>query len=147
MRSGVRILTMADLICPYRATLVIKSGFACPHADEVIRRGGSEYVCLQSTSHAVCTEVHEKSKQAYLQSQGLQDDLLSLPHSTFVKIQFGCVLGLQTALGRDVAKIDDIGSLIASAVNQYQNIDSFPFELLNEKISGYKAQKRSRRNT
>ncbi len=136
---------MVDLVCPYRATFAQKSVFTCPHADEVIRRGGSEYVCLQSTSHEVCSAVHDKAKQSYLESKDLQDDLLSLPHSTFVKIQFGCVLGLQSALGRDVTKIGDIGALIADAINHYENKDALPFEIMNKQIETYKPEKRRRR--
>lgn len=135
---------MPDLICPYNATLALKSNFSCPNADEVIRRGGSEYVCLQSSSHEICSEVHNKAKHAYLDSEGLEDDLLSLPHSTFVKIQFGCVLGLQSALGRDAAHIDDMSVLVADALDHYNNIDDFPFGLINENISAYKLQKRGK---
>ena len=118
---------MPDLICPYSATLAQKSSFSCPNADEIIRRGGSEYICLQSSSYDICSEVHNKVKDTYLNSEGLEDDLLSLPHSTFVKIQFGCVLGLQSVLDRNVANIDDIGSLITDAISHYKNIDDLPF--------------------
>ncbi len=137
---------MNDLICPYSATLVQKINYACPHADEVIRRGGAEYVCLQADQFERCDEVYSKVKSAYLKSEGLEDDLLSLPHSVFVKIQFGCVLGLQTALARDVLQVDDIGGLIADAVEQYKNSNLLPFELLNETIASYKLQKRGKRN-
>ena len=136
---------MSDLICPYSAILVQKSNFLCPNADEVIRRGGSEYVCLQSDSHDYCCEVHNRVKEAYLDSQGLEDDLLSLPHSTFVKIQFGCILGLQSALERDAGKIENIGALIADVLDHYKNIDDFPFGAINETISAYKLQKRGKR--
>ena len=137
---------MNDLICPYSATLVQKINYACPKSDEVIRRGGAEYVCLQADQFERCNEVHSKVKHAYLKSEGLEDDLLSLPHSVFVKIQFGCVLGLQEALARDVLKIDDIGGLIADAVEHYKSSDHLPFELLNETIASYKLQKRGKRN-
>lgn len=136
---------MNDLICPYSATLVQKINCACPHADEVIRRGGAEYVCLQADQFERCNEVHSKVKQTYLKTEGLEDDLLSLPHSVFVKIQFGCVLGLQAALARDVLKIEDIGGLIADAIAHYKNSDLLPFELLNETIASYKLQKRGKR--
>lgn len=136
---------MPDLICPYNATLALKSNFSCPSADEVIRRGGAEYVCLQASRHVICGEVHDKVKAAYLDSEGLEDDLLSLPHSTFVKIQFGCVLGLQSALGRDATHVDDMGALIADAMDHYKSIDDLPLVLLNEKISAHKLQKRGKR--
>ena len=136
---------MPDLICPYSAMLAQKSNFSCPSADEVIRRGGAEYICLQSSSYEICSDVHNKVKATFLDSEGLEDDLLSLPHSTFVKIQFGCVLGLQSALGRDAVDIDDMGSLIADAIAHYKMIDAFPFGLINETISAYRLQKRGKR--
>ena len=142
--------TMPDLICPYSATLAQKKFFSCPNADEVIRRGGSEYICLQPMQFESCNEVHNEVKQSYLTSQGLEDDLLSLPHSTYVKIQFGCVLGLQSlglqaTLGNNDSKIDDISLLISDAIKHYKNSNALPFELLNEKISTYKLQKRKNR--
>lgn len=137
---------MPDLICPFSATLAQKRDFSCPNADEVIRRGGSEYVCIQLSRHEVCSDVHNKVKKVYLESQGLEDDLLSLPHSMFVKIQFGCVLGLQSASGIDATKINDIGLLITDTINNYKNIDSLPFDLINERITTHKLEKRGRRN-
>lgn len=137
---------MADLICPYSALVAQKRTFSCPNADEVIRRGGSEYVCLQSSSYEICKEVHDKVKQVYLESQGLEDDLLNLPHSTFVKIQFGCVLGLQSALGRETTKIEDIGSLMTDTLNNCKNIDDLPFEIMNERIMTHKLERRGKRN-
>lgn len=137
---------MPDLICPYSATLVHKTNYACPQADEVIRRGGAEYICLQPAHYERCNEVLSKVKQAYLDSEGLEDDLLNLPHSVYVKIQFGCVTGLQAALERDAPKVDDIGSLIADAIGHFKNSDVLPFGLLNETISSYKLQKRGKRN-
>lgn len=136
---------MSDLICPYNATLAQKSNFSCPNADEVIRRGGAEYVCLQSDSYKICSEVHSKVKAAYLSSEGLEDDLLTVPHSTFVKIQFGCILGLSSTLGQDTSDVEDMGALITGAVKHYKNIDDFPFGVLNETIAAYKLQKRVRR--
>ena len=137
---------MPDLICPYSATLAQKRDFSCPHANEVIRRGGSEYVCLDVESHELCSVVHNKVKEIYLESQGLKDDLLSLPHSTFVKIQFGCVLGLQSVLGREATKIEDIGSLIVDSINHYKSINDLPFEIISERIATHKLEKRGRRN-
>ena len=136
---------MSDLICPYNATFAQKDNYSCPKADEVIRRGGSEYVCLQADSHRLCCEVHDSVKQAYLDSEALEDDLLTLPHSTYVKIQFGCVLGLQSALGRDSSDLMDIGSLISDAIGFYKITDDLPYGLINETISTHKLQKRGKR--
>lgn len=136
---------MPELICPYSAILAHKSAFSCPNADEVIRRGGSEYICMPPGNYELCSDVYDKVKIAYLDSKDLKDDLLSLPHSTFVKIQFGCILGLQSSLGRDITTINDMGSLITDAVSQYINTDGLPFERLNENISSHKLQKRGKR--
>ena len=136
---------MSDLICPYNATFAQKEHYSCPNSDEVIRRGGSEYVCLQSDSHNLCSQIHDSVKQAYLDSEALEDDLLTLPHSTYVKIQFGCVLGLQSALGQDNSTLMDIGSLVTDAIGFYKNTDDLPYGLINETISNHKLQKRGKR--
>ena len=136
---------MPDLTCPYSATFSQKDNFACPNADEVIRRGGSEYICLKLSQYDVCSQVLKTVKQKYLESQGLEDDLLSVPHSTFVKIQFGCALELQSSLDRDTSNIEDLGRLIADAIERFGAVETLPFELLNNKISSFKLKRRGMR--
>lgn len=44
---------MPDLLCPFSAP-VVKQDFACQHAQEIIRRGGSEIACQQADAHGIC---------------------------------------------------------------------------------------------
>jgi hypothetical protein len=136
---------MTDFICPFNAMIAQKRDYACPYADEVIRRGGSEYVCLQPGSHQVCSDAHDNVKHAYLDSQGLDDDLLTVPHSTYVKIQFGCVLGLHSSIVSEATNLEDISALITEAIDHFNGAENFPFEKVIECIAEHKLEKRGRR--
>lgn len=137
---------MKDLICPYSATLAQKRDFFCVQADEVIRRGGAEYICLTQSQHTVCCDIHQRVKKEFLDDQGLEDDLLLLPHSMLVKIQFGCLLGLQSALGDDSDGVSDIEELITHVTHEYDDMESLPYESINLKILKVRLQKRGRKN-
>lgn len=135
---------MPDLICPFSATLV-KSDFACQHATQIIRRGGAEIACASESTYTHCHLVHQNIKNEALKSMGLEDDLLSLPHSVLVKIQFGGLLALQVATANDSGKIADISRLILSAKEQFNDLTQLPFDTINTVIAEYKISRRSRK--
>lgn len=135
---------MTDLLCPFSATL-IKQDFGCEHAQEIIRRGGAEIACNSVENHTTCSAIHQQIKAAALTQMGLEDDLLTLPHSVLVKIQFGGLLGLQKTLQpglEDNSKVADIASLVSSAVEKFATPDKFPYEATTQSITNYKISRR-----
>ena len=96
-----------------------------------------------------CRTVHEKVKQAVLAEMGLEDDLLSVPHSTLVKIEFGAVLGLNQALQPQNASasdsIADIATMIQSALETYNSADQLPVDTTTQTAIAYKLQRRRKR--
>lgn len=135
---------MPDFICPFSATL-IKNDFACQHAVQIIRRGGAEIACRSEPDHAACQSTHQIIKSEALRSMGLEDDLLSLPHSVLVKIQFGSLLALQRAIGGEPGEIKDIASLIATVRRTFGEHSPLPFAAINAAIADYKMSRRSRK--
>jgi len=131
---------MSEKICPFSATLT-KDAFSCEHAKKIIRRGGEEFACQHDEMHAMCIKVHAEVRSVALEKLGLEDDLLTLPHSVLVKIQFGCLLGLQMSTGHDASVIENIAALVKSSVN----LDVLPFNDIHAAISNYKPQKRRRK--
>jgi hypothetical protein len=86
-------------------------------------------------------------KVAALPAFGVEDDLLSMPHSVIVKIQFGGLLGLQQLLsGLPVGspKVDNIYVLVDQALHEYGDLDAIPYQFLVEDITSYKLRRRSR---
>lgn len=138
---------MSDLLCPFSAPLV-KKDFGCTNAQEIIRRGGAEIACLQANAHATCIELHSAVKSAALTAMDYEDDLLTLPHSVLVKIQYGGLLGIQ-GLMADKAQHDDgvenIASLVSAVVAQFASIDQIPLESVSGTISRYKVQRQRKK--
>jgi len=76
---------------------------------------------------------------------GLEDDLLTLPHSVLVKIQFGALLGLQSSKDSSVTSIENVAELITSIAETYTVLDDMPFMKINERVRNYNLQKRRRK--
>ena len=136
---------MTDLLCPFSAPLV-KQDFACMHAQEIIRRGGSEIACHQSDAHGDCMTLHATIKASALQAMELEDDLLSLPHNVLVKIQYGGLLGLQHLISdtQDDA-VADIATLVSEVKLQFNTPESIPLDAVNKTIIDFKTQRRRKK--
>jgi hypothetical protein len=139
-----------SLKCPFAAPITAGRA-ACRNAQEVVRRGGSEYDCRSEADHAACTALFEHLKAAALSAFEVEDDLLSMPHSTLVKIQSGGLLGLarllnggdaQEADGREVA---DIADLVARTRGRYGDIGLVPCAELTGDMLGYRLDRRGSR--
>mgnify|MGYP001039405152 CR=1 FL=1 len=140
-----------SLKCPFAAPITAGRA-ACCNAQEVVRRGGSEYDCLSEADHAACVGLFDRLKAAALPALGVEDDLLSMPHSTLVKIQSGGLLGLARLLGDHVAveaeegaKIADISDLVGRARVRYGNLGLVPCTELTGDMQGYRLDRRGSR--
>lgn len=106
---------MEEYKCAFAAPL-IAGQFGCAHAQHVTRRGGPDVACAARAGHERCTQLFELLKAAALPALGVEDDLLSMPHSTLVKIQAGGLLGLQRLqTGTPAETVTDINSLVEQA--------------------------------
>lgn len=138
---------MNDRICPFSATLA-KQDFACPQAEQVIRRGGAEFSCRSATNWRDCTALHDRLKQVALPAFELEDDLTQVPHGVLAKIQFGGLLGLQRLLDNarhDPARVDDITALVNAAASHYGSLEAVPCAALVEDITRHRLSRRRRR--
>ena len=138
---------MSDLLCPFSAPLV-KNDFSCNYAQEIIRRGGAEIACQDQHAHSRCSELHNTIKTAALQAMNLEDDLLSLPHSVLIKIQYGGLTGLKVLIEDSVqtdSRVDDIVSLVSKAMDKFTTLDAIPMASITATIMDYKAQRRRKK--
>ena len=114
----------------------------------IIRRGGEEIACNNTAMHGNCKAVHEHIKQAALIELDLEDNLLSLPHSTLVKIQYGGLIGLQQAMNNpsiNNSYTKNIASLINDTLAEHGTSRQIPAKETNEAIQTYKLTRRRRK--
>lgn len=139
---------MQDLICPFSSTL-LQDDFGCRHASHIVRRGGAEIACSAAPAHARCAQLFQQLKDVALPAFEVADDLLQMPHSVLVKIQYGGLLGLQRHILPDAAQktgIEDINALIETAIGRYSSLEEIPCNALVEAITSHKLSRRRKRN-
>lgn len=135
---------MEQLRCFFSAPLVSRQ-FGCTCAKEVVRRGGAEIDCSEAPAHARCEQLFQHMRAAALPAFGVEDDLLSMPHSVQVKIQYGGLLGLQRMLsGATPApeRVDDIHALVQQAQARFGGAGAIPCDALVAEITAFKPRSR-----
>ena len=133
---------MQEYKCPFSAPLITRQ-FGCAQAQEVIRRGGAEINCTEAAAQSRCEQLFQSLKLATLPAFGVEDDLLSMPHSVLVKIQYGGLLGLQRLLRAEsqvAERVADIQALVAEASLRFS--DEVPCALLVTNITAFKPRVR-----
>jgi hypothetical protein len=134
--------TVDEFKCAFSATL-LGGDFGCRRAQTVTRRGGPDMACTSGAGHARCEALLQRMKLAALPAFGVEDDLLSMPHSTLVKVQFGGLLGLQRLLeGQAAARVDDVDALAERAVGHYGGTDAVPFQDLVADMTSFRLRRR-----
>jgi hypothetical protein len=140
-----------SLKCPFAAPITAGKA-ACRNAQEVVRRGGSEYDCRSADAHAVCARLFEQLKAVALPAFGVEDSLLSMPHSTLIKIQSGGLLGLARLVGDPNGgeaggriEVADVADLIRRAEACYGDLGLVPGAELTADMLGYRIDRRGSR--
>ncbi|MXX98358.1 MAG: hypothetical protein F4Y58_00410 [Gammaproteobacteria bacterium] len=111
--------------CPFQVPQ-IKRDFACTLGVEMTRRDGVAVACRSSSSSYRCCELYEQLKQVALDAFDMNDDLLQVPQSLYIKVQYGGLLGLQRLLGDVRQDVLDISSLVAQLYERYGTIENVP---------------------
>lgn len=134
-----------DLKCPFAAPQALGRA-ACSKANDVVRRGGVEYDCVEASAHARCAALFNRMKPIGLSAFAVEDDLTQMPHSVLVKIQAGGLVGLKRSLGESAEQIADIHQLIEQCCDRAGGVDHVSVEPLAAEMTGYKLERRARRN-
>ena len=135
---------MEEYKCAFSNTLVTNQ-FGCAKGVQVTRRGGPDVACTSEEAHRRCERLFQQMKEAALPAFGVEDDLLSMPHSVLVKIQFGGLLGLQRMLAEETAAsaaVDNIHALIDRAEAKYGSLEAIPCPAFVEDMTSYKLKRR-----
>ena len=136
---------MEEYKCVFSYTLVTNR-FGCEQGMQVTRRGGPDIACLSETAHRRCEILFERMKQAALPAFGVEDDLLSMPHSVLVKVQFGGLLGLRRLLehgGADGSEeVTNINNLVGRALEKHGSLEAIPCQAFVGDMISYKLKRR-----
>ena len=74
----------------------------------------------------------------------MEDDLLSMPHSVLLKIQYGGLIGLQNLLGDGASHVADIDDLVTRLIERYQDLEQIPCSDVAADIASFKMARRRR---
>ncbi|GAB4507119.1 MAG: hypothetical protein Tsb0026_01350 [Sulfuricaulis sp.] len=135
---------MEEYKCAFSNTLVTNQ-FGCEKGEQVARRGGPDIACTSDAAHQRCEKLFQQLKSAALPAFGVEDDLLSMPHSVLVKIQYGGLLGLQRLLRSDAAgsvTVKNVHALVDQAIGKYNDLDAIPCPALVEDMTSHKLRRR-----
>ena len=132
---------MQEYKCAFSSTLITNQ-FGCEKSEPVTRRGGPDVACTSTEAQRRCEKLCQRMKTAALPAFGVEDDLLSMPHSVLVKIQFGGLLGLQRLLESGAAEVKNVHALLNRAAEKYGNLDAIPYPALVTDMTSYKLKRR-----
>jgi len=135
---------MEEYKCAFSNTLVTNQ-YGCAKGVQVTRRSGPDIACTSAEAHQRCERLFQKMKEAALPAFGVEDDLLSMPHSVLVKIQYGGLLGLQRLLDNGAAApaaVGDIHDLVDRAIERHGGVDAIPCQAFVEDMTSYKLKRR-----
>ena len=132
---------MEERKCPFSVPLVTKQ-FGCVHAKEVIHRGGTEIACTNADAQPRCAQLFQRLKAVALPAFGVEDDLLSMPHSVLVKIQYGGLLGLQRLVSGPADRVENIDALLQQAQTKLGSMDTLSCDPLVADITAFKPRSR-----
>ncbi|MCR4302292.1 MAG: hypothetical protein NUV51_11815 [Sulfuricaulis sp.] len=135
---------MEEYKCAFSNTLVTNQ-FGCEKGEPVARRGGPDVACQSNEAHLRCEKLFAQMKSAALPAFGVEDDLLTMPHSVLVKIQFGGLLSLQRLLEASAAssgEVKDVHALVSQAVEKYSSVEAIPCSELVADMTAYKLRRR-----
>jgi hypothetical protein len=133
--------------CPFAAPITTGRA-ACTKANEVVRRGGSEYDCTDVAAHNRCEALFDGLKQTGLAAFDVPDDLTQMPHSVLVKIQTGGLTGLRRLLEPDTdpaAPVHDVATLVDAAVAAHGSIGQVPIGGLADDMLNTRLERRGHR--
>ena len=128
--------------CAFNSTLLGKQ-FGCARAKAIVRRGGPDVACSSESAHSRCERLFQHLKQAALPAFGVEDNLLSMPHSVLMKIQFGGLLGLQRLVEPAAgAEVKDIEALLTRTLEKYTDLAAVEYSALAADMTAYQLKRR-----
>ena len=135
---------MMDCKCSFAATM-IREDYACEKARLVTRRSGPDISCISEDASSRCENVLERFKEVGLSAFDAEDDLLKTPHSVYVKIQYGGLLGLtRDVVHASTDHVENIFQSIGQAVKHYHSLEEIPCQDYVQTMKKFKVGRKRR---
>ena len=132
---------MSGMKCPF--STVQAAGLArCSLAQQVVRRGGSEYDCTEAGSFERCAAVAERLVSIGLPALGYEDDLTQTPKSAYDRVLLGGLAGIDAILAAEDPATEDLGPRIAEFSERFPEPAAVPAEPLTGAIRDFSPPKR-----
>lgn len=131
--------------CPFSAIQAAGTA-ACSLAQEVVRKGGSEFDCTDPRARPVCLALSAHLVRTGFQALDLVDDLNITPKSAYDRAQVGGLLGVGGLLSAEAPgdALSDIWALADAVERRYAGLSDMPPEPVVAAIEAYKPSRRRR---
>lgn len=130
--------------CPFM-TPIISRDFACHNGESVTVRNTPQVHCQDPRALGVCQRLWERLKSVGLAAFDTPDDLTVTPHTVYLKIQYGGLLGLRDLAGiaaPDEGMIADVAALVEQVTRSGAGIDEIDYEALTPVMTCFKPKRR-----
>ena len=134
---------MTTAKCPF--SMIQAGGEAsCSLAQQVVRRGGSEYDCTDAESHGECGQLLQALNAEALPALGYEDDLTMTPNSVYQRVMLGGLLGLRQEVDAQETEIhtSDIHAVVAQASSRHGSVEAIPLASLIPVMKDLKIKRR-----
>ena len=130
--------------CPFQNPIIV-GDFACRLGLSVTVRNAPQIHCQSEQALETCKRLYEHLKDVGLAALDMQDDLTTTPHSAYLKIQYGGLLGLQNmyeAIPTSVTTISDIHDLVSRVTENGTRTDELDYQKLSPVIKQQRLKRR-----
>jgi len=137
---------MSEYKCPF-SPVQASGSCHCRHAQEVVRRGGSEFDCREPAAHNLCTVLTRHLNSTALPALGYADDLAQTPKSVYERILLGGLQGVRRMLDASDREVHtaDIWAVVDAVRERYPAMDRIPATDFLPAIKACTLRKRQRR--
>lgn len=131
-----------DRPCPFTKAILTRC-CGCSRSQKVLIAEREAVTCKSPFGYERCRSfigiMREKALFA-LRLTHLED---KLPHGKEIKVQCGSMLGLQAAMAPSAeARVEDINGTVEQALENWGEIERFPFSDVVKYVTSYEARKR-----
>ena len=138
---------IAEVHCVFEKALTNNQA-KCSYSKHFWLADREGYACTSEACACVCSNLLQKLRENsrfFLKLKNVGD---ALPHNMDIRVQVGGLHGLHknTLPGQAVEKIEDIQSLVATAISKFGTLEAWPYTDIVQSVASYQGRKRRHRD-
>jgi hypothetical protein len=129
--------------CPFEKS-ILTNNCACSRAKRFCIAEREGVHCTTDEAQTRCIQLLELLRTQARFALKTTEERSALPHSKAMRVQVGGLRGLSVALDpqAEVPKtIDDIDTVIETALGRYGSLDALPFQTIVQQITAYRGRR------